>query len=120
MLESCFRSFAVNFHFRLMTQTHLEEIPYGRAAGIVSIMATRRSAETTPDLFSAAPTTKALERRAVPEGKAQPNRSTSQSNYFLPKDLAGALKRLDNLEIDALLAAVTNEAERFQYQTIAV
>jgi hypothetical protein len=25
----------------------------------------------------------------------------------LPKDLAGALKRLDNLEIDALLAAVT-------------
>jgi hypothetical protein len=75
-------------------------------------MATRRSAETTPDLFSAAPTTKALERRPVPEGKAQPSRSTSQSNYFLPKDLAGALKRLDNLEIDALLAAVTNEAER--------
>jgi hypothetical protein len=30
----------------------------------------------------------------------------------LPKDLAGALKRLDDREIDALLAAVTTEAER--------
>jgi hypothetical protein len=30
----------------------------------------------------------------------------------LPKDLAGALKRLDDREIDALLAAVATEAER--------
>jgi hypothetical protein len=30
----------------------------------------------------------------------------------LPKDLAGALKRLDDREIDALLSAVTTEAER--------
>jgi DNA invertase Pin-like site-specific DNA recombinase len=30
----------------------------------------------------------------------------------LPKDLAGALKRLDDVEIDALLAAGTTEAER--------
>ena len=30
----------------------------------------------------------------------------------MPKDLAGALKRLDDLEIDALLAAVLTEAER--------
>jgi hypothetical protein len=30
----------------------------------------------------------------------------------LPEDLAGALKRLDDVEIDALLAAVTTEAER--------
>jgi len=30
----------------------------------------------------------------------------------LPKDLAGALERLDDVEIDALLAAVTTEAER--------
>jgi DNA invertase Pin-like site-specific DNA recombinase len=30
----------------------------------------------------------------------------------LPRDLAGALKRLDDAEIDALLAAVTTEAER--------
>src|SRR6476469_8778388 len=30
----------------------------------------------------------------------------------LPEDLAGALKWLDDVEIDALLAAVTTEAER--------
>jgi hypothetical protein len=30
----------------------------------------------------------------------------------LPQNLAGALKRLDDEEIDALLAAVTTEAER--------
>jgi hypothetical protein len=36
----------------------------------------------------------------------------SQPRLFLPKDLAGALKRLDTAEIDALLAAVTTEAER--------
>jgi hypothetical protein len=29
-----------------------------------------------------------------------------------PKDLAGALKRLDDVEIDALLVGVTTEAER--------
>ena len=35
-----------------------------------------------------------------------------QQRHFLPEDLAGALKRLDDVEIDALLAAVTTEAER--------
>jgi hypothetical protein len=30
----------------------------------------------------------------------------------LPEDLAGALKRLDDVEIDALFAAVTTEVER--------
>jgi hypothetical protein len=35
-----------------------------------------------------------------------------QPRHFLPKDLAGALKRLDDAEIDALLAAVATEAER--------
>ena len=30
----------------------------------------------------------------------------------MPEDLAGALKRLDDVEIDALLAAVTTEAAR--------
>ena len=35
-----------------------------------------------------------------------------QPRYLLPSDLAGALKRLDDAEIDTLLAAVTTEAER--------
>ena len=66
-------------------------------------MPTRRPAETTPDLFSVP---------AVPKGKAGPDSLASQQRHFLPKDLAGALKRLDDVEIDALLAAVTTEAER--------
>ena len=51
-------------------------------------------------------------RSAVPKGKAGPDSLASQQRHFLPKDLAGALKRLDDVEIDALLAAVTTEAER--------
>ena len=75
-------------------------------------MPTRRPAETTPDLFSASPTVTAAERSAVPKGKAGSNSLASPQRHFLPKDLAGALKRLDDVEIDALLAAVTTEAER--------
>jgi hypothetical protein len=36
----------------------------------------------------------------------------SQQRHFLPTDLAGALKQLDDVEIDGLLAAVTTEAVR--------
>jgi hypothetical protein len=49
---------------------------------------------------------------AVSKGKAGPDGLASQQRHFLPDDLAGALKRLDDVEIDALLAAVTTEAER--------
>ena len=49
---------------------------------------------------------------AVLKGKAGPDSLASQQRHFLPEDLAGALKRLDDVEIDALLAAVTSEAER--------
>jgi DNA invertase Pin-like site-specific DNA recombinase len=49
---------------------------------------------------------------AVPKGKAGTDSLASQQRHFLPKDLAGALKRLDDVEIDTLLAAVTTEAER--------
>jgi hypothetical protein len=71
-------------------------------------MPTRRSAETTPDLFSEAPTAKAPE----PLSKTNRGSQASQPRHFLPEDLAGALKRLNNAEIDVLLAAVTTEAER--------
>jgi len=74
-------------------------------------MPTRRPADTTPDLFSAPPTATAAELSAVPKGKAGPDSQASQPRHFLPKDLAGALKRLEDAEIDALLAAVTTEAE---------
>jgi hypothetical protein len=79
-------------------------LPRSAAGGIVGIMPTRPSAETTPDLFSAPPT--------APQSEANTGSLASQPRHFLPKDLAGALKRLANGEIDALLAAVTAEAER--------
>jgi hypothetical protein len=75
-------------------------------------MPTRRPTDITPDLFSAKPTARAPESLAVPQGKAEPNNLASQPRHFLPKDLAGALKRLDDTEVDTLLAAVTTEAER--------
>jgi predicted DNA-binding protein (UPF0251 family) len=75
-------------------------------------MPTRRPAETTPDLFSDLPTITAAGPSAVPKGRAGPNSPASQQRHFLPEDLAGALKRLDDVEIDSLLAAVTAEAER--------
>ena len=80
--------------------------------GIVGVMPTRRSADTTPDLFSAPSTAKAPEPLAVPQSKAKVGSLASPPRHFLPPDLAGALKRLDNAEIDGLLAAVTIEAER--------
>jgi len=75
-------------------------------------MPTRRPAETTPDLFSAPPTVTAAGPSAVPKSKAGPDNLPSPQRHFLPTDLAGALKRLDDVEIDALLAAVTAEATR--------
>ena len=75
-------------------------------------MPTRRPAATTPDLFSAPPTVRAAEPSAVPNGKTGPDSLAPPQRHFLPKDLAGALKRLDDVEIDALLAAVLTEAER--------
>ena len=75
-------------------------------------MPTRRPAETTLDLFSPKPTAKAPEPPAIPQGKTQADNLASQPRHFLPKDLAGALKRLDDTEIDSLLTAVTSEAER--------
>jgi hypothetical protein len=75
-------------------------------------MPIRRSAETTPDLFSAPPTAKAPEPPAAPQGQVELDKLVSQPRHLLPKDLAGALRQLDDAEIDALLAAVTIEAER--------
>jgi DNA invertase Pin-like site-specific DNA recombinase len=49
---------------------------------------------------------------AVPKAKAGPDSLASQQRLLLPEDLAGTLKWLDDVEIDALLAAVTIEAER--------
>jgi hypothetical protein len=67
----------------------------------------RRSADTTPDLFSIEPA------KAV-ASPVSPNRANPApyKRPLLPKDLAGALKHLGDTEFDALLAAVTAESER--------
>ena len=73
-------------------------------------MPSRRSEGTAPDLFSA-PSTKAPD--PLSRSEVTPDNQGSQlPRHFLPKDLAGALKRLDDAEIDALLSAVTVEARR--------
>jgi hypothetical protein len=73
-------------------------------------MPPRRSEATTPDLFSAPSTRQAPE--SVSPSQVEPDNQISPPRHFLPKDLAGALKRLDDAEIDALLSAVTAEAGR--------
>jgi len=70
----------------------------------------RRSEAKTPDLFSAPSTTKAPV--PLPRSEVTSDNRGSHPRHFLPKDLAGALRRLDDAEIDALLSAVTAEAER--------
>jgi hypothetical protein len=74
-------------------------------------MPIRRSADAMPDLFSAQPPAKAPEPSTAPQGRASAD-DPAQPRYLLPKDLARALKQLDDREIDALLSAVTTEAER--------
>ena len=71
-------------------------------------MPTRRQKETTPDLFATPTTMRAPEPEAIPEGEAD---QRSPPRHFLPNDLAGSLKRLDDAEIDSLLAAVIQEAK---------
>ena len=72
-------------------------------------MPTKRFLETTPDLFAALPTPEAVGSPTVPVAREN---LSSQSRYLLPKDLPGALEHLDDIQVDALLAAVTNEAKR--------
>jgi hypothetical protein len=72
-------------------------------------MPIRRSADATLDLFSAQPPANAPEPPTTPQERAADDRA--QPRQILPKDLAVALKQLDDREINALLSAVT-EAER--------
>ena len=76
-------------------------------------MPVRRSADQTPDLFSAplpARTSDPLVvRKAVLPADEQ---KASEPRHVLPKDLARSLMRLDDAEIDLLLSAVTTEAQR--------
>ena len=76
-------------------------------------MPVRRSADQTPDLFSAPPPARASDplvarKAALPADEQK----ASELRHLLPKDLARSLMRLDDAEIDLLLSAVTTEAQR--------
>jgi len=58
-------------------------------------------------LFSVAPA-----KPVASPGKPYRDNAASHLRHLLPKDLAGALRHLEDAEIDALLVAVTTEAER--------
>ena len=76
-------------------------------------MAARRTEGPTPDLFTGV-ASKRLPTEGqdtVTEVQLEPIKQ-SPPRYMLPKDLAGALARLADSEIDALLATVVHEAER--------
>jgi hypothetical protein len=83
---------------------------------IVAAMPARRRADSTPDLFdplTGAPRAPdAAERPPAPRGDPKPDDLASRPKHLLPKDLAGALQRLNDVEIDSLLATVTAEARR--------
>jgi hypothetical protein len=70
------------------------------------------SADTKRNPPSAPPTASAAGSPRRLQGNPEPNDEASHPHYLLPKDLAGALKRLSDDEIDALLSAATVEAQR--------
>ena len=83
---------------------------------IVGVMRARPSPQQASDLFTAAadakavapPETAGLAANPAVEKVGQP----SAPRHLLPRDLPRALARLDDGEIDALLAAVIDEAKR--------
>jgi hypothetical protein len=81
-----------------------------RAGDILAAMAARRP--TAPDLFSVVPSEKAPEKAMIRHEPVVSGRQSEEPKPLLPKDLAGSLRRLDDTELDALLAAVTSEAGR--------
>jgi hypothetical protein len=78
----------------------------GGIAGIIGIMPRRRPKDPTLDLFATPATARTTDRSDDAQSAA------SQPRHLLPKDLAGALARMGDAEIDSLLKAVTTEARR--------
>jgi hypothetical protein len=84
-------------------------------AGIVGFKPARRTHQPTPDLFTATAATKAAPSKTLviaPKDATESVGRPSAPRHLLPKDLPGALARLDDGEIDVLLTAVIGEARR--------
>jgi hypothetical protein len=81
---------------------------------IVGVMPARPAHPQTPDLFTATavPKTSLPEPQiAGPTPAIEPMSRPQSPVHLLPKNLPGALARLNDVEIDTLLAAVVAEAE---------
>src|SRR5215204_2289341 len=71
-----------------------------------------RRSHTISEVSTVPSTASAVGTPTVLQGNPKRNDVASQPHDLLPKDLAGALKRLSDDEVDALLAAATVEAQR--------
>jgi len=87
-----------------------------RRWGLNGIVAAMPSPHTerpiSDDLFSAAAKKSRPAEVAVSHPTVSPDAPAASPRYLLPKDLSGALARLDDREIDSLLAAVIDETTR--------
>jgi hypothetical protein len=78
-------------------------------------MAKGRTQSTTPDLFSTASTRERVPSSNLPVSSSPPTHTAKKApsqRYVLPRDLPGAMKQLDDQELDRLLAAVLAEQRR--------
>ena len=91
-------------------QVRFRLLPMPDCHGIVDAMPAHRSQDTTPDLFEAAASQPV--QAPAPKATIKPPEVAAPSRHMLPKDLPGALKRLEDDEIHTLLAAVSEEAKR--------
>ena len=75
-------------------------------------MSVHRAKRPGRDLFAAAAIEAPAERGDASRPQNAPTGQPLPPRHLLPKDLPGSLMRLDDGEIDTLLAAVTDEAKR--------
>jgi hypothetical protein len=77
-------------------------------------MPDRRTQALSADLFTTAAATKALPEAEVvaPKIEAAPAAGPTSPRHLLPKDLPGALKHLNDSELDVLHEATINELKR--------
>jgi hypothetical protein len=82
--------------------------------GIFDVMPARRASDTMPDLFSSTATQARADEPSASgfKTKVTLHNQGAAPKHLLPNDLAGSLQRLEDREIDTLLAAVTAEADR--------
>jgi len=108
------RDRCVAFRERWCSVKPRDLLPRRSEKAIFGVMPARRTPPATPDLFSsAAPASPAQATRPIaPKVEVSPAGHPAPARYLLPGDLPDALARLNDGEIDSLLAALICEAKR--------